>query len=55
MEPNCDDIEGRMDKPKFFLNKNNGDMLITWFTQNIPKEDFWVEISELCYNVITDN
>lgn len=43
----------KLDAARYFLNTTTGDLLLTWYEQNFPKEADWVELSENCYKIIT--
>lgn len=43
----------KLEKPKYFLNKENGDMMVVYWEENIPQQYGWIEIAELCYNNLT--
>lgn len=42
-------MEEQFKEPEYYFNKETGDLFITWWAVNRPKDDCWVQISKLAY------
>jgi len=45
--------EEQLSQPAYFLNKNSGDVYMTWYRDNFPVDTDWVRISKKVYELIT--